>query len=182
MTFVSGDNMKNIGITLLVLLCSTSLLAMTANATGISKADSGQAAVEQPIPIQILGKTIEVRKGMTRADAKAALSGLIKDAPSLDTAEQLQYDVPLVRHNAPVAIVFAFDKKVFVSNIILDSQLKEQNPAVTTLVNWLRANAGNPSAKKKGSVTWIFGGWKIEHVEGGSGEDAAYRIEFIRAK
>jgi hypothetical protein len=174
--------MKHVGITLLVLLCSTSLLVMTAHGTGISKPNPGRTAVEQPIPIQILGKTIEVRKGMTRSDAKAALSSLIKEDPSLDTAEQLQYDVTLVRNNAPVSIVFAFDKKGFVSNVTLDSMLKEQNPAVTSLLKWLQANAGNPIEKKKGSATWIFGGWKIEHVEGGSGEDATYRIEFTLSK
>jgi hypothetical protein len=174
--------MENIRIILSVLFCSTLLLAIKANGAEVAKPDPGQPVVEQPIPIEILGKTIEIRKGMTRSDAKAALSSLIKDEPSLDTAERLHYDVPLVPDSAPVAIVFDFDTKGIVSNVVLDSYLKEQNPAVTTLVDWLRANAGKPRVKKNGSATWIFGGWKIEHMAGGSGEDSAYRIEITRSK
>ncbi|MCE5336719.1 MAG: hypothetical protein LLG06_19240 [Desulfobacteraceae bacterium] len=174
--------MKNIGIMLSVLFCATLLPAITVNSAEVAGPNPGQTAVEQPIPVQILGKTIEIRKGMTRSDAKAAMSLLIADEASIDTAERLQYDVPLVPDNAPVAICFDFDKKGIVSNVVFDSMLKEQNPAVTTLVAWLRANAGKPRVKKKGSATWVFGGWKIEHAEGGSGEDSTYRIELTRSK
>jgi hypothetical protein len=174
--------MKNIKVILSVLFCSTLLLAITANGAEVAKPNSGQPVVEQSIPIQILGKTIEIRKGMTRSDAKAALSPVIKDEASLDTAERLQYDVPLAPDSAPVTIVFDFDKKGIVNGFMLDANLKKQNPAAVKLVDWLRANAGKPTVKKKGSATWTFGGWKIEHTEGGSGEDSAYRIELTPTK
>ena len=176
--------MKKFGVLLSVLFCSTLLLAFTANGAAVAKVNSGQPAVERPIPIpiQILGKTIEIRKGMTRADAKKALSAIIKEEASLDTAERLQYDIPLVRNSAPVTIVFDFDEKGMVNGVLLDSMRKEDNPAVTTLVDWLRTNAGKPLEKKKGSATWTFGGWKIDHTAGGSGEDSAYQVEFTLLK
>ena len=169
--------MKNIRIMLSVLFCSTLLLAITTNGAEVAKPDPGQS-----IPIQILGKTIEIRKGMTRSDAKAALSSVIKDEASLDTVERLQYDVPLVPGSSPVAIVFDFDKKGIVNGFMLDANLKKQNPAAVKLVDWLGANAGKPTLKKKGNATWNFGGWKIEHTAGGSGEDSVYRIELTPSK
>lgn len=174
--------MKNSRILLSLLFCSTLLLAATANGAELAKANPSQPAVEQAIPVQILGKTIEIRKGMTRADAKKALSPIIKEEASLDTAERLQYDIPLVPNSAPVSIVFDFDRKGTVHGFMLDSMRKDQNPAAATLVNWLQANAGKPQGKKKGSATWTFGGWKIEHTVGGSGEASAYRIEFTPSK
>ena len=62
--------------------------------------------------------------------------------------------------------VFDFDKKGIVNGFMLDANLKKQNPAAVKLVDWLRANAGKPTVKKKGSATWTFGGWKIEHDGG----------------
>jgi hypothetical protein len=146
----------------------------------VARPSPGRASDGQPIPIQMFGKTIEIHKAMTRSDAKAMLPALIKDEPSVDTAERLQYSVILAPGGAPVAILFDFDRKGIVTNVTLDSRFKEGNPSVATLVNWLRANGGKPAAKKEGSETWIFGGWKIDLFEGDSGEDAVYRIEITR--
>ncbi|MEN6439470.1 MAG: hypothetical protein ABFD97_12925 [Syntrophobacter sp.] len=165
-----------------LILFTAPLFAMTANGAEAGKGDAGKAVVEQPVPVQVLGKTIEIRKGMTRADAKQALSAVIKEEPSLDTAERLQYDVALVPNEAPVSITFDFDKKGIVNGFMLDAMSKKQNPPAVKLLEWLKANAGEPRVKKKGSAMWNFGGWKIEHVAGGSGEDAAYRVEFTAAK
>lgn len=141
-----------------------------------------KAPVDQAIPIQILGKTMEIRSGMTRSDAKAALSSIISEDASVDTAERLQYDVQLVPEEAPVSIVFDFDKKGVVSKVMLDAQLKAQNPPVVKLVDWLQKNAGKPVTAKKGNSTWTFSGYKIEHVSGGSGEDSVYGITLTRSK
>lgn len=180
----SIEIMKSVRLMLFVLLCGLPLWAMTANGAEVAKAKPAKAAEEKSvaIPIQILGKTFELRQGMSRSDAKAALSSIIKEESSLDTDEMLQYDVILVPDQGPVAINVNFDKKGVVNGLTLDSTLKEQNPAVTTLLGWLKTNVGKPKAQKKGSATWNFGGWKIEHAEGGSGEDSTYRIEFTRLK
>ncbi len=131
--------MKKVGAVLLVLLF------------GVSAAALAKTADVRPIPVKILGKTIQIRKGMTRSDAKAALSSVIKEEPSLDTAERLQYDVQLVPETAPVTILFDFDKKGAVSGFLIDSSERDQNPAAAALVNWLKANAGKSEVKKKGA-------------------------------
>jgi hypothetical protein len=177
------DTVKTTKIVLMfVMLCVMAFPAMTAIGADAAKTDPGQAAAVQPIPVQILGKTIEIRPDMTRADAKTAMSSLTKEEASLDTAERLQYDIPLVPNNAPVTIAFDFDKKGTVNGFMLDSSEKKQNPALVKLLDWLQANAGKPTVKKKGSATWVYGGWKIEHTAGGSGEDASYSIQFTRSK
>jgi len=165
-----------------MIVFTVSLFVIAGNIAGAAQGDPGKAAVEQSVPVQFSGKTFELRKGMTRTEAKKALSGIISEEPSLDTAERLQYDVCLVADEAPVTITCDFDKKGVVIGFMLDAGYKKQNPPAAKLVDWLQANAGKPQVKKKGSAIWNFAGWKIEHTAGGSGEDAAYRIEFTAVK
>lgn len=136
----------------------------------------------QSIPVLIKGKTLEIHRELTRAEIRTAMNAIITDEPSVDTEERLQYDIQLVREQAPVTIVFDFSKKGTVAGIMIDSFTREQNPPVTALLEWLKVNAGRPSVKKKGTITWIFGGWKIKHTDKGTGEDSVYRIEFSAIK
>ncbi|MDR3567850.1 MAG: hypothetical protein P4L43_07460 [Syntrophobacteraceae bacterium] len=172
--------MRKVGALVVIALCWIPLALTAASPAKAARTGSAKTAAVQPIPVKILGKTIEIRSGMTRSDAKAALSSIIREEPSLDTAERLQYDVQLVSDTAPVTILFDFDKKGVVTSFLLDSSEKDQNPPAAALVDWLRSNAGKPKVEKKGNTTWIFGGWKIEHSEGGTGEDAAYRVQLDR--
>jgi hypothetical protein len=175
--------MRSIFVRSFLFFCLLALTTMQANASPAgSSSPAKPAAVDQAIPVQILGKTIEIRNGMTRPDAKSALSALTREEASVDTDERLQYDLTLVPGNAPVTIYFDFDKKGVVNGFALDAFSKKQNPPAAKLVEWLNANAGKPQVKKKGKVTWVFAGWKIEHEEGGSGEDSTYRVEFTRSK
>jgi len=132
----------------------------------------------QAIPVQIFKSTIKIQKGVNRNDLKTALSAVISDFPSVDIPSRLQYDVQLIADAAPVTFVFDFDRKGVIKHITIDAHMKSQNPAVTTLLAWLETHAGKPSMKKKGRIVWKnFAGWKIEHVEQGSGEDSTYRTE-----
>lgn len=150
--------------------------------TGYPKGKPEAAGSIQPIPLEINNKTIEIRKGMTINDVKKSLSEIITEEASSDTEERLQYDIQLVQDEAPVTVFFDFNRKKNLIGITIESFTKEQNPPVTALLKWLDANAGKPSARKKKSITWIFRGWKIEHRNGGSGEDSVYRIEFTLLK
>ncbi len=136
----------------------------------------------QPIPLEIKGKIIYIRKNMSISEVKAALSALISDEASVDSIERLQYDIQLVPDEGPVTIAFDFNKRGMLSGVVIDSQLKEQNPPVTALLIWLNKNAGKPVVRKKGSIIWNFEGWRIEHIDRGSGEDSVYRIDFTALK
>lgn len=136
----------------------------------------------QLIPLLIKGKTLEIRREITRSEIRTALTAIVTDEPSVDTEKRLQYDIQLVREQAPVTIVFDFSKKGTVAGIMIDSFTKEQNPPVTALLEWLKVNAGRPAVKKKGTITWTFGSWKIKHNDKGSGEDSVYSIEFSAIK
>ena len=149
----------------------------------LNPAAAADAVGEQAIPLQIFNTTLELRKGLTRAELKTTLSAIIKDEASVDTNQRLQYDVQLVAESAPVTFVFDFNKKGIVQSVMVDAMMKEQNPAVTTLLAWMAKNAGKPDVKKKGKIIWkSFAGWKIEHAERGSGEDSVYRIELTAKK
>jgi hypothetical protein len=174
--------MKSTVLRLFVFMCIAAFVAIPVSAREIAASNPGQISAQQAIPVQILGKTIEIRKGMTRADAKSTFASLTREAPSVDSAERLQYDLILVPNNAPVSIMFDFDKKGVVTGFTLDANLKKQNPAAAKLVEWLQINAGKPQTKGKGNMTWVFAGWKIEHASGGSGEDSAYRVEMTMVK
>ena len=155
-----------------ILLCLLFAFSSVAPAAAID------SQTVQVIPVQIFNSTVEIRKGASRNDVKVALSTVIKDAPSVDIPDRLQYDVQLIADSAPVTFVFDFDRKGVIKHVTIDAYMKSQNPAVTTLLAWLETHAGKPSMKKKGKVVWKnFGGWKIEHVEQGSGENSTYRIE-----
>ncbi len=170
--------MKKVGAIWLGLLCCIGFV-MTVN-TAAALAHTAHKAGVKAVPVTIFGKTLAISCGMTRAEAKAELSAIIKDKPSLDTAGRLQYDVPLVPDQAPVSILFDFDKKGMVIGFMLDAYDKAQSPPSAALVSWLGSHAKKSMVKTKESTTWIFGGWKIEHIEGGSGEDSAYTVEFTR--
>jgi hypothetical protein len=160
--------MKIIGYSLLALICSLSMTS--ANATDTS--------VTQAIPVQIFKTTVDIRKGLTSADLRPTLASIIKDAPSVDTDQRLQYDVQLVFDAAPVTFVFDFDPKGQIQSVIIDSYQKSQNPAVTKLLAWLARHAGKPNEQSNGKIVWNnFNGWKIEHIAIESDEDSTYRIE-----
>jgi len=111
------------------------------------------------------------------------MSSVIKDGATIDINERLQYDVILAEEQAPVTIYFDFDEKGIIAKLVLDSYEAAQNPSVTEIVKWLDANAGKPKInKKRGTKTWIFGGWKIEHTDHGSGDDSMYSIELTLQK
>ena len=144
------------------------------------------AAIAQPaesvsIPIEIRGKTLQLHAGMKRSEVLSALSTMLDDAPSVDTAERLQYDTVLVPDNAPVTVAFDFDNNGVVSGVAIDAFEKAQNPPVAALIEWLQKTAGKPKSSGEGISTWRFGGWTIEHREGGSGEDSAYSVEIVPA-
>ena len=144
------------------------------------------AAIARPvesvsIPIEIRGKTFQLHAGMKRSEVLSALSTVLDDAPSVDTAERLQYDTVLVPDNAPVTVAFDFDKNGVVSGVLIDAFEKAQNPPVVALIEWLQKTAGTPKSSGEGISTWRFGGWKIEHREGGSGEDSTYSVEVVPA-
>lgn len=170
--------MKNFNRIFKCLLCSLVLL----NTAAALYSKPSQSAALQPILVVIKGKTIELRTGMTKSDITAAIAGIITDEASVDTKEQLQYDIQLVKDEAPVTIVFYFNKNNMLCGLLLDSNTKEQNPPATSLVAWLNINAGKPAVKKKGKIIWNFRGWRIEHLDSGSGEDSMYRIEFTLQK
>jgi hypothetical protein len=144
----------------------------------LAPAMAADTASEQAIPLKIFSHTVELRRNLTHADLKTTLSAIIKDEASVDTDKRLQYDVQLVPDSAPTTFVFDFDKKGVIKSITVDSYLKKQNPSVTALLSWLTQHAGKPDVKSKRKTVWKnFAGWKIEHEEGGSGEDSVYRIE-----
>jgi hypothetical protein len=161
-----------------ILFCLITLLA-TGPYVDSKPSKSGSS---NPIPFVIKGKTIEIRRGMTSTEIKTSLSGIITEEASLDTEERLQFDIQLVEEEAPVTIIFDFSKKGILDGVMIDSFTKEQNPVVTKLLSWLKTNAGKPQAKSKRTMIWIFGGWKIEHQNHGTGEDSVYSIELTPQK
>jgi len=134
------------------------------------------------IPIAVLGNTFSLHTGLSRGAVKKELAPIFADAPSVDNAQRLQYDVPLVPDLAPVSFVFDFDRKGVLDGIAIDAYEKAQNPTVQGLVTWLTANAGPPRLGRKGESAWEYGGWRITHRFGGSGEDSSYSMEFSRGK
>jgi len=141
-----------------------------------------ESATVKSIPLTIMGRSVDINKNISRDSIRSALSEIIKEEASVDTPEQLQYDVILVQEQAPATIIFNFNKKGIVDRIMLDSYTSEQNPPVTGLLSWLTKNAGKPKVRKKGNTIWLYGGWKIEHVNKIDGEDSVYRIEFTISK
>ncbi len=163
----------------------TCIIFMTSAAMAASDAEckTAQNKSVNSIPIVITGKTLEIRKGITRADIKSLMPAIVTDEATVDISERLQYDVILAEGQAPATMYFDFDEKGIVTKVMLDSYEAAQNPPVTALLKWLEANAGKPKLnKKKGTKTWIFSGWKIEHTNHGSGEDSVYSIELTLQK
>lgn len=142
----------------------------------------GARPVAAAIPISVLGKTFSLPTGLSRGAVKKELAPIFADAPSVDNAQRLQYDVPLVPDLAPVSFVFDFDRKGVLTDLAIDAYEKVQNPTVQGLVTWLKANAGPPRPVRKGEWALEYGGWRITHRFGGSGEDSSYSMEFSRGK
>jgi hypothetical protein len=155
------------------LICFAAVIVITSNA----ESKPAQPGTINSIPIIIMGKSLDIRKEMTRAEVKSVMTSIIKNEATIDIGERLQYDVILVEGEAPVTIFFDFDKKGIVTDITIDSFEAGQNPPVKSLLEWLNTSAGKPKVnKKKGTKTWILKGWKIEHIDHGSGEGSVYSI------
>lgn len=166
-------------------LLFTCCICLTSAAIAATDAEcrSEQNKSVNSVPIVINGKMLEIRKGITRTDIKAVMPAIITDEATVDISERLQYDVILAEGQAPVTIYFDFDTKGIITKVMIDSYEAAQNPPVTSLLKWLNTNAGKPKVnKKKGTKTWIFIGWKIEHTDHGSGEDSMYSIELTLLK
>lgn len=164
------------------LLGALPLLAAAGNDSGSTNAKTSLPQAERPIPVELRGKTIEIRAGIASAEARRMLSTVIPEAPSVDIKGMLQYDVQLVPDSAPVTIVFYFDNRDVVESVVLDAYLKEQNPPAVKLIAWLNAQGIKPIKQRRQQTIWRFGRWNIEHTDGGSGDDSAYRIELTRVK
>ncbi len=169
-------------ILLSVLLGALPLLAAAEPGSGSARVRTSLPQAERPIPVELLGKIIEIRPGITIAEAREMLSAVIPEAPSVDIKEMLQYDVQLVPDSAPVTIVFHFDSEGAIEGFVLDAYLKEQNTPAVKLIAWLNAQGIKPIKQRRKQTIWRFGRWNVEHTDGGSGDDSAYRIELTRVK
>lgn len=174
--------MKRSASLLFFLLASVSLTATATESTSPPSAKNMPANSLQAIPLEIAGKTLNVRPNFTRAYVQALLASSLQDAPSVDTAERIQYDAQLAPEQAPVTLVFDFDNKGLLERIMLDAYAREQNPPAVSLLAWIKSQGIRPIKKTRKQTVWRIGGWKIEHTAGGSGEDAAYRIDMTRTR
>lgn len=155
----------------------TALILILISATSVLSSGKDTGSIKS-IPVMISGKRIDISKDLNRTAIKKTLSDIIKVEASVDTPEHLQYDVILVEDQAPVTIIFNFNKKGYVDHVMFDSYTSDQNPPVIELLSWLTKNAGKPKVRKKSNIIWFYGGWKIEHLNKKGGEDSVYRIEF----
>ncbi|MEA5097543.1 MAG: hypothetical protein VB032_03295 [Burkholderiaceae bacterium] len=165
-----------------LLFLALPLFAIAETGSGSAHVKAPLPQAERPIPVELLGNTIEIRTGITRNEAKAMLSAIMPEVPTVDLKEMLQYDVQLVPGTAPVALVSYFDSQGNIERFVLDAYLKEQNPPAVKLIAWLNAQGIKPIKKYRERTIWRVGCWKIEHTDGGDGDDSAYRIELIRMK
>lgn len=174
--------MKRCASLIFFLLASVSLAATATETTGSLSAKSTQAKTRQAVPLAIAGKTLNLRPNLTRAQVQTLLASTLSEAPSVDTAERIQYDVQLAPEQAPVTLVFDFDNRGLLERIMLDAYSREQNPPAVSLLAWIREQGIRPIKKTRKQTFWRIGDWKIEHTAGGSGEDAAYRIDMTRTR
>ncbi len=141
-----------------------------------------QLAGREPVVLDILGAPVEVGDFTTSAEIKVQFSWLLPDlAPTIDSAERLQYDVELVEGQASATFFFDFDAETGqLVAINVDAYHQEQNPTVAKLVEQLKASTGAEEiSADHDSRVWYFGGWKYSHFDGGDGEDSTYGIEIL---
>ncbi|WP_243359744.1 hypothetical protein [Fundidesulfovibrio terrae] len=154
----------------------------TASAQGPSRADCApQAAEPATFPLTLKGTTLDIGPTLDRkalvAQIRSALAG---EAPSILTAERLQYDYIAAEGEGPVSVLVDFDRKGRWEVIRVDSYLKQQNPVAQELAAWLTQHVGRGRKAGKDTI-WRQGGMQFRlHEARDAGEDSTYGITIIR--
>lgn len=141
-------------------------------------ARAGQAAVAG-FPLNFRGTDVTITSQLTREDLSAKLGKILgKNTPIADKG-RLQYDVQLEPDEAPMAVVFDWDKSGRLVGVALDAASEAQNPPAKAIRNWLLnvAGPGKTITSRAGGVattTWEHNGWRFTFRKGGDGEDAVF--------
>ena len=119
---------------------------------------SGISLASEPklesFPIEINGKEITIESGMKFDTVETVLQRVIKEKPTaMASTDRIQYDVQLVPDQAPVSLVFDFDKSGTLIEVNIDAYMKQQNPPVQKLIDWLNKHAGKANSRKKSQRT-----------------------------
>lgn len=139
------------------------------------------AAEPGSFPVTLKGKTLTI----TTATGRETLAARIKEAlpgeePSILSPERIQYDFIAVKGEGPVMFLADFDKRGGWTQIVIESNMKQQNPVARELLDWLAANAGK--GRKIGKETvWSKDGltFRFQEVKN-AGEDSVYGITITR--
>jgi hypothetical protein len=97
----------------------------------------------------------------------------------MDDKGRLQYDVQFEPNEAPMAVVFDWDKAGKLVAVALDASSETQNPPAKALRTWLlkEAGPGKTARAKDGAIattTWEHNGWRFTFRKGGDGEDSVF--------
>lgn len=137
--------------------------------------DTGQ------FPIVVRGVSFSVSKDSDYQTIQKQLGGLLSaDELSVALAYRIQYDFIAVEGQAPVLLLFDFDKRGRWTTLVVEANMKKQNPVARELGEWLVKNAG-PGKKSGKTTTWSHAGFTFRLREViNAGENSVYGMTVTR--
>jgi len=143
---------------------------------------------EQPqgFPLVFKGREVMITRQTKHADLEAALTKILGRKTDMADKSRLQYDAQLDPNQAPLGVVFDWDKQGRLERVTLDALAEIQNPPAKELKRWLTKDAGPGKTiknKKTGctTMTWDSNGWSFVFTQGGDGEDSTYAFHITRS-
>ena len=161
-----------------VLASVCEILATAPCAPVATPAQAGKAAAAG-FPLLFKGVEVTIASHATREDLSAKLRKILGKNTPMDDKGRLQYDVQFDPNQAPMAVVFDWDKAGRLVAVALDASSEAQNPPAKALRSWLLKDAGpgKTTRSKNGAVattTWEHNGWRFTFQKGGDGEDSVF--------
>jgi hypothetical protein len=162
----------------LVLASVCQVLATAPCALGATPAPAGKA-VAASFPLLFKGVEVTIASHATREDLSAKLGRILGKHTPMNDKGRLQYDVQFDPNEAPMAVVFDWDKAGRLVAVALEASSEAQNPPAKALRSWLLKDAG-PGKTTRGkdsgvaTTTWEHHGWRFTCRKGGDGEDSVF--------
>lgn len=158
--------------------------AVIANATSTpteSGASSASAArsESQGFPLTVKGTEIFITSKTNREELSTKLQKLLGEITPMENKNRLQFDYQADPDEAPLTVIFDWDLKGNLAEIVLDAFAEKQNKPGKDLKDWLTKNVGPGKANKskpeiKENLTWEYNGWSFHFQDGNDGEESVY--------